>query len=128
MDGTVAIAAPTNGLVKDILARLTVEGIEAVEIGADSGNGRSGVHVGTMHRFKGLEYQRMIIAGASDGLLPRRRIAVLQDRDPTAYKRERQKDRSLLFVAVTRARDDLAVFWHGTPSPFLTSLTRGSGT
>ncbi|GAA5192662.1 hypothetical protein GCM10023322_52760 [Rugosimonospora acidiphila] len=25
------------------------------------------------------------------------------------------------FVAATRARDELVVFWHGTPSPFLTS-------
>jgi ATP-dependent exoDNAse (exonuclease V) beta subunit len=43
-----------------------------------------------------------------------------RDADPKRYQRERQRDRSLLFVAATRARDELAVFWHGTPSPFLT--------
>lgn len=44
-----------------------------------------------------------------------------RDTDPKRYQRERQRDRSLLFVAATRPRDELAVFWHGTPSPFLTS-------
>jgi superfamily I DNA/RNA helicase len=72
-----------------------------------------------MHRFKGLEYQQLIIAGVSDGLVPRRAIAEFQDSDPKRYQRERMRDRSLLFVAATRARDDLAIFWHGTRSPFL---------
>jgi hypothetical protein len=43
-----------------------------------------------------------------------------RDSDPKRYQRERQRYRSMLFVAATRARDELAVFWHGTPSPFLT--------
>ena len=30
-----------------------------------------------------------------------------------------RRDRSLLFVAATRARDDLAIYWDGDPSPFL---------
>jgi ATP-dependent exoDNAse (exonuclease V) alpha subunit len=33
-----------------------------------------------------------------------------------------QRARSLLFVAATRARDSLDVFWHGEPSPFLKEL------
>jgi superfamily I DNA/RNA helicase len=31
-----------------------------------------------------------------------------------------QRERCLLFVACTRAREDLAASWHGRPSPFLT--------
>ena len=83
--------------------------------------GADGVHIGTMHRFKGLEYQKMIIAGITDGLVPRQMINRYREADPKKYQRERQRDRSLLFVAATRARDELAVFWHGTPSPFLPS-------
>jgi hypothetical protein len=30
-----------------------------------------------------------------------------------------KRARSLLFVAATRARDALAITWHGTPGPFL---------
>jgi hypothetical protein len=63
----------------------------------------------------------MIIAGVSHGLVPRQMIDRFKAVDPKRYQRERQKDRSLVFVAATRARDELAVFWHGAPSPFLTS-------
>ena len=56
-----------------------------------------------------------------DGLVPRQMLNRYREIDPKRYQRERQRDRSLLFVAATRARDALVVFWHGTPSPFLTS-------
>ncbi|MEU5563629.1 UvrD-helicase domain-containing protein [Micromonospora musae] len=120
-DGSVAICVPTREFAADVISRLEADGVPAVEIGPDGPKRPDGVHVGTMHRFKGLEYQRMIIAGVSDGLVPRQMISRYRDTDPKRYQRERQRDRSLLFVAATRARDELAVFWHGTPSPFLTS-------
>ncbi|MBQ1075428.1 DEAD/DEAH box helicase [Micromonospora sp. C31] len=120
-DGSVAICVPTREFAADVISRLEADGVLAVEIGPDGPKRSDGVHVGTMHRFKGLEYQRMIIAGVSDGLVPRQMISRYRDTDPKRYQRERQRDRSLLFVAATRPRDELAVFWHGTPSPFLTS-------
>ncbi|MEU7997915.1 UvrD-helicase domain-containing protein [Micromonospora sp. NPDC049060] len=120
-DGSVAICVPTREVAADVISRLEADGVPAVEIGPDGPKRSDGVHVGTMHRFKGLEYQRMIIAGVSDGLVPRQMISRYRDTDPKRYQRERQRDRSLLFVAATRPRDELAVFWHGTPSPFLTS-------
>ncbi|WP_066891624.1 UvrD-helicase domain-containing protein [Carbonactinospora thermoautotrophica] len=118
---SIAICVPTREMVTDLMTRLEGAGFHPVEIGPDGPKGSDGVHVGTMHRFKGLEYQRMILAGVSDGLVPRRSIEALREADPVRYRRERQRDRSLLFVAATRARDALAVFWHGTPSPFLTT-------
>ncbi|WFE53635.1 UvrD-helicase domain-containing protein [Micromonospora sp. WMMD1155] len=119
-DGSIAICVPTKDLAADVISRLEADGLAVVEIGPDGPKRPDGVHIGTMHRFKGLEYQRMIIAGVSDGLVPRQMISRYRDTDPKRYQRERQRDRSLLFVAATRARDELAVFWHGTPSPFLT--------
>ena len=120
-DGSVAICVPTRELATDVVRRLQTVGLPAVEIGPDGPKQTDGIHVGTMHRFKGLEYQRMIIAAVSDGLVPRQMISRYRDTDPKRYQREYQRDRSLLFVAATRPRDELAVFWHGTPSPFLTS-------
>ncbi|MFE9959168.1 UvrD-helicase domain-containing protein [Micromonospora sp. NPDC005299] len=120
-DGSVAICVPTRELAADVISRLDADGLSAVEIGPDGPKQPDGIHVGTMHRFKGLEYQRMIIAAVSDGLVPRQMISRYRDTDPKRYQRERQRDRSLLFVAATRPRDELAVFWHGTPSPFLTA-------
>ncbi|MFV2106087.1 UvrD-helicase domain-containing protein [Micromonospora sp. LOL_015] len=120
-DGSVAVCVPTQGMAAEVMARLAADGVPVGEIGRDGPKRPDGVHVGTMHRFKGLEYQRMIIAGVSDGLVPRQRINRYRATDPKRYQRERKRDRSLLFVAATRARDELVVCWHGTPSPFLTS-------
>ncbi|MCU7729630.1 AAA family ATPase [Actinoplanes sp. KI2] len=119
-DGSVAVCVPTRELANDVAARLATDGVTVVEIGPDGPKQSDGVHLGTMHRFKGLEYQKMIIAGVVDGLVPRSMINRYRDSDPKKFQRERQRDRSLLFVAATRARDELAVFWHGVPSPFLT--------
>lgn len=120
LDGSIAVCLPTKDMVAEIVGRLDTEDIPAAEIGPDGPKQPDGVHVGTMHRFKGLEYQRMIIGGVSDGLVPRSAIARYADADTVRYQRERARDRSLLFVAATRARDDLAIFWHGTHSPFIT--------
>jgi superfamily I DNA/RNA helicase len=42
--------------------------------------------------------------------------------DPTVKKEHEDRERSLLFVAATRARDQLIVTSWGTPSPFLAAL------
>ncbi len=115
----IAVCVPTRDLAGRVTTRLAAVGIEAAEITPDAAGHAGSVQVGTMHRFKGLEFQRMVIAGVSDGLVPRGAIDRWQDADPVRYRRELHRDRSLLFVAATRARDDLAIFWHGTPSRFL---------
>ncbi|MFF9115017.1 UvrD-helicase domain-containing protein [Streptomyces massasporeus] len=118
----IAIAVPTNQMAGEAAYTLAQHGIRALEIGPDGPRGDSGVHIGTMFRFKGLEYQRMIIAGVTDGLVPRDGVRQRRTTDPARYRREMQRARSLLFVAATRARDSLDVFWHGEPSPFLREL------
>ncbi|WCN04283.1 UvrD-helicase domain-containing protein [Streptomyces sp. M92] len=118
----IAIAVPTNQMASEAAYTLAQHGIRALEIGPDGPRGDSGVHIGTMFRFKGLEYQHMIIAGVTDGLVPRANVQQRRTTDPARYRAEMQRARSLLFVAATRARDSLDVFWHGEPSPFLTEL------
>ncbi|MFD8484294.1 UvrD-helicase domain-containing protein [Streptomyces sp. NPDC059712] len=118
----IAIAVPTNQMASEAAYTLSQHGIRALEIGPDGPRGDGGVHIGTMFRFKGLEYQHMIIAGVTDGLVPRANVQQRRTTDPARYRAEMQRARSLLFVAATRARDSLDVFWHGEPSPFLTEL------
>jgi superfamily I DNA/RNA helicase/mRNA-degrading endonuclease RelE of RelBE toxin-antitoxin system len=115
----IAICVPTNQMAAEMAYTLKLHGIDSVEIRSDGPNGSTGVHIGTMFRFKGLEYQRMVIAGVTDGLVPREAVNSLRDRDPVRHRHEIQRARSLLFVAATRARDSVDVFWHGKPSPFL---------
>lgn len=114
-----AVCVPTNELVADTIARLREDEIPVIELTPDGPKGTDGVQIGTMHRFKGLEFQRLIIAGATDGLVPMGGIDRWRDTDPPRYQRELRRNRSLLFVAATRARDDLAIFWHGKKSRFL---------
>ena len=116
---SIGVAVPERRYVTEVESYLNEHGVPAASIGPDGPRKPDAVHVGTLHRFKGLEYQQMIVAGVSDGILPATRVAGLRDTDPLRYEREVKQARSLLFVAATRARDGLAISWHGAPSPFL---------
>lgn len=76
-----------------------------------------GVRLATMHRVKGLEFPIMILAGVNAGVVPPR--GVLSDTDPVTRAERESNERSLLFVAATRARDLLLITCAGQPSPFL---------
>ena len=91
----------------------------AGSIGPEGPRLHDGVHVGTLQRFKGLEYQRMILAGITDAAVPGQRVGT----DPARQQRELMRARSLLFVAATRARDALVISWSGQPSRFLPPMS-----
>jgi hypothetical protein len=76
------------------------------------------VRMATMHRVKGLEFPIVFLVGANEGVLP---IATSALDDPDAVVRHHhlQRERCLLYVATSRARDQLYVTSHGTPSSFL---------
>jgi superfamily I DNA/RNA helicase/mRNA-degrading endonuclease RelE of RelBE toxin-antitoxin system len=116
---SIGVAVPSRRLMSEVESYLAGHGIPATSIGADGPRRPDAVHVGTLHRFKGLEYQEMLVAGVSDGVVPDARISERRDSDPVRYEREIKQARSLLFVAATRARDALTISWHGQPSPFL---------
>ena len=86
--------------------------------------GKPGVRLGTMHRVKGLEFPIMLLAGVNSGVVPMRVPSV--EGDPTSRTDHEERERSLLFVAATRARDHLIVTAHGNPSPFLLKLFGGT--
>ena len=115
----VGVCVPERWMVEELVRRLNADGVPAQRIRASGTGDTEAVHVGTMHRFKGLEYRRMIIAGVNAATLPPGRLDAHRDADPAYYRTERRRYRSLLFVAATRARDDLLICWNGTPSPFL---------
>ncbi|WP_431781217.1 UvrD-helicase domain-containing protein [Streptomyces chumphonensis] len=117
-----AICLPTNDMVTQLAERLARNGITPTEITQDGPRNDEGVHIGTMYRFKGLEYRCLIIAGVSEGLVPRSSVDAWERTDVTRHRRELHRARSLLFVAATRARDALTLTWHGEPSRFLTPL------
>ena len=71
----------------------------------------------TMHRAKGTEFSKVLLFGIDQGAIPRplRDEQYAEDAWADALLRER----SLLYVAATRARDELALSWNGDPSQLL---------
>jgi superfamily I DNA/RNA helicase/mRNA-degrading endonuclease RelE of RelBE toxin-antitoxin system len=118
--GRIAIAVAERDKVNQVMWHLKENAdIDCAELTKDGPRGNGEIHVGTMHRFKGLEYQKLAIVAVCEGVLPRAGLERYRDSDPARYERELKKARSLLFVAETRARDALTITWHGQPSPFL---------
>ncbi|WP_395108875.1 UvrD-helicase domain-containing protein [Actinomadura sp. SCN-SB] len=111
----IGVAARTRYLLARATARLKEAGIKAYQVG-----GRSrGVRVGTMHKMKGLEFRCVAVIGVDAGTLPAPSAITREDEDPKAHAQDVQKERCLLFVACTRARDHLYVSYAGEPSEFL---------
>ena len=79
------------------------------------------VQVLTMHRSKGMEFSRVILAGIDNAHVPSTATlrAVPEEERDEAMLRER----SLLYVAASRARDALVVTWSGERSALLGSPT-----
>lgn len=77
----------------------------------------------TMHRAKGTEFSRVLLFGVSQEAIP----SPVQDEtySPDALAEALLRERSLLYVAATRARDELVVSWSGQASEFVGDVTCG---
>jgi DNA helicase-2/ATP-dependent DNA helicase PcrA len=78
-------------------------------LGATAGRG---VHLLTLHRSKGLEFEAVHLPRLEEGELPIRR----------ARGAEIEEERRLLYVGMTRAKRHLLMTWSGKPSRFLDEL------
>jgi len=78
------------------------------------GNSAAGVTLMTGHMAKGLEFDRVHIAGASEGTLPHSRSL--------ASSAELEEERRLFYVAMTRARHQLSISFIHVPSRFLLEI------
>ncbi|WP_045875845.1 UvrD-helicase domain-containing protein [Pseudofrankia sp. DC12] len=125
--GRIAVCVADRERVAEAIHHLTGEGLTCAELTKDGPQGDGEIHIGTMHRFKGLEYQKLAIIAVSAGVIPRAAVDRYKTDDPARYAQELRKARSLLFVAATRARDTLVVSYNVTASPFLPSRTEDTG-
>ncbi|MEU5761341.1 3'-5' exonuclease [Nocardia sp. NPDC047648] len=75
------------------------------------------VQVLTMHRSKGMEFSRVILTGIDEAHVPAK--AGLHGVPEEELNEARLRERSLLYVAASRARDQVVVTWSGRRSELL---------
>ena len=104
---------PANKLVNKVYERIRKTRFGVQKLEKYNGRPNDRVKVGTVHRAKGLEFKVVFLPNLTSGLFP-----------PTPHSNQtvgevtesRELAISQLFVAMTRARDELVVLYDGSPS------------
>ncbi|MEV4336070.1 UvrD-helicase domain-containing protein [Streptomyces sp. NPDC049590] len=115
----IGVCARFHLLLDKVHDRLAARGIPVVRVKEAPGAGTAGVRLATMHAMKGLEFRGVGVLGVSDGVLPFAREVTAAATDRLQHEADLLRERCLLFVACTRAREALHVSWSGMPSPFV---------
>ncbi|MGC1307768.1 MAG: 3'-5' exonuclease [Phormidesmis sp.] len=115
-----AIFSRTNADLQTIQEALTRNKVKSQIIQKEGVEG-DGVRLGTLHRAKGLEFKAVFVVNVSDEQVPQRSLLQnVQDQQLRADLLERE--RQLLYVGLTRARDEAILTWVGYPSRFLEDI------
>lgn len=113
----IALVGRSKSTVTRYHAALQASGIPSEKLEGNTTRG-NGVHVGTMHRVKGLEFRAVYIVDCSAGSVP----ATYKGEDDAAARADHEeRERRLLYVAMTRARELLWISGSEQLSPFLES-------
>ena len=112
--------ARTNKLADQYADALEDHAIPTRRLQADTiaDESQPGLRVATMHRLKGLEYDRVIVAGMTDKAMPLA-IHVSRSSDNAVRREAELMERALLYVAITRARRATLVTAHGEVSRWI---------
>ena len=104
MSRAACIVARTTGERDAIKQHLLARDIEVEVIDRDAIDDAAhvGVRLATMHRVKGLEFERVVMASINEGLVPLS-VAIAGKGDDTACELAQTEERSLVYVAATRA-------------------------
>lgn len=92
---------------------------EYAEILNEPAKERNGLQLMTIHASKGLEFQKVFLPDCNEGKIPS---------EQSKTQEQIEEERRMFYVAVTRARNGLFLFFHkentgkGTPSRFLNPL------
>lgn len=95
--------------VADFLERVSLAA--SADLVGEKANTPAWVHLMTVHSAKGLEFDKVFIIGANEGLLPHQMSYQTSD--------EIEEERRLMYVAMTRAKKELTLSFYDIPSRFL---------
>ncbi len=119
----IGIFSRTNKRIEALCDSLSEAGIAWRLLSENEPGAAGAVQLGTMHRAKGLEFKAVLVIGCADTVVPSAGVLRGMD-DPQDREAAEARERRLLYVAMTRARDELTVSWTGTPSRFLAPLLK----
>ena len=116
-DPHIGVMCRTRGQLSRVVAGLADNGIDAVQTRNAELASHEQVSVMTMHGAKGMEFTHVILMGVGKSVMPLRfRLKNLSEDDARSAL---QQERSLLYVAASRARNALVVTTVGERSELL---------
>ncbi|ELS57082.1 UvrD-helicase domain-containing protein [Streptomyces viridochromogenes] len=115
----IGVCTRFNVLLDKVYDKLSAAGVPVARVRDNPGPQVEGVRLSTMHAMKGLEFRGVAVLGVTAGAVPFAREVTPASVDALQHESDLLRERCLLFVACTRAREALAVSWSGEPSPFV---------
>ncbi len=115
----ICIAAPSMNLLKDIQSRLHHDGTDyRILKGAQKQGSANGINLCTLHSLKGLEFRVVMLTGINERNMPSKAVAgyPFSGMDKVGQKEYISSKRSLLYVAITRARQLVYMVGVGEPT------------
>ena len=117
----ICIVARTEKVLEQYKGAVEAAGFETFRIRRTDSRKQPGVRLATMHRVKGIEFDHIFIVGVQDGVLPNTHVMRGCDNE-VSRKAKELGERSLLYVAATRAKRSVFVTYSGRPSVFLNDI------
>jgi len=121
----IAVCTRFNLLLGKVADALADAGIPAVRVKDQPTADVDGVRLATMHAMKGLEFRCVAVLGVTASAVPFGKEVTPAEVDPIQHATDLLRERCVLFVACTRAREALHISWSGAPSPFLPAEVTG---
>lgn len=122
----IGVFARTKAQLKAASDALDRARIQWCRLSDQNGAAAARVQLGTMHRAKGLEFKVVLVLACADDVVPN--VAILRNiDDPQDREVAEARERRLLYVSMTRARDELVVSWSGRPSRFIEPFVGKTG-
>lgn len=121
----ICIAAPSMGLMKDLQSYLHINGIAYKVLKGTSKQGASnGISLCTLHSLKGLEFKVVVLTGINERNIPSKATECypFTGMDALEKKEFLSSKRSLLYVAITRARQLVYMVGYGKPCGLVNSI------
>lgn len=121
----ICIAAPSMGLMKELQSYLHTNGIAYKVLKGTSKQGASdGISLCTLHSLKGLEFKVVVLIGINERNIPSKATEgyPFTGMDALDKKEFLSSKRSLLYVAITRARQLVYMIGYGEPCGLVESI------